>query len=227
MNLLNVSVSFELALLGWALFLPAVLLSLRAVWGDIRREGFLAEGSQQHAWLAGIVCISLLWSLQVKAGDGIAFGMLGTALYVLLFGRARAILGLTAALGLHIGLTHGSALNLGLNGVLFAVLPALLTATLQRALERWLPQNVFIFIIGNGMFVTLAATALTSLALLAVSITAAAAPSAAQHMGEYVGVSLMMAWGEAVVSGMIFSSLVIFRPRVVLTYSEDRYLPRR
>jgi uncharacterized membrane protein len=223
MNLLHVSVPFSLALLGWALFVPAVLLSVRAV----QRHGFLPEGAQQNAWLAGLVCVAFLWTLQVKTGDGIAFGMLGTALYVLLFGRERAVLGLTAALALHTFLADGSWLNLGLNGVLFGVVPALVASALQRALERWLPKNVFVFIIGNGMFVTLAATAVTSLALLGLSMSVAAAPSAALHLSEYVGISLMMAWGEAVVSGMIFSSLVIFRPVVVLTYREDKYLPRR
>lgn len=222
MNLLNAQVSLELALLGWALFLPAILLSLRQVW-----RSFLPEGSQQHAWLAGLVVIAFLWTLQVKTGDGIAFGMLGAALYALLFGRARAILGLFAALVLHNALADANWLNLGLNGLLFAVLPALIAGALQRALERWLPTNVFVFIIGNGMFVTLAATAVTGVALLLLSMSTTASAAAAFHLGDYVGITLMMAWGEAVVSGMIFSSLVIFRPSVVLTYSEDRYLPRR
>jgi uncharacterized membrane protein len=45
-------------------------------------------------------------------------------------------------------------------------------------------------------------------------------------VGEYATYALMLAWGEAVVSGMIFSSLVIFRPGVVLTNREETYLPR-
>ncbi len=106
MNLLHVSVPFSLALLGWALFVPAVLLSVRAV----QRHGFLPEGAQQNAWLAGLVCVAFLWTLQVKTGDGIAFGMLGTALYVLLFGRERAVLGLTAALAL-LGIIHSRLIN--------------------------------------------------------------------------------------------------------------------
>jgi uncharacterized membrane protein len=221
MNLLNASVSLDLALLGWILFVPAVLLALRDV-----RDGFLTQGAQQHAWLAGLVCVALLWTLPVKMGDGPAFGMLGVALYVLLFGRARAVLGLLGALLLHTWLADGAWMSLGLNGLLFAVLPALIASTLQRALERWLPKNVFVFIIGNGMFVTLAATAITSLALLALSMNATAA-AATTHYSDYVGYSLLLAWGEALLSGMIFSALVIFLPQVVLTYREDSYLPPR
>jgi uncharacterized membrane protein len=221
MNLLNAPISLDLALLGWLLFVPAVLLALRDV-----RGGFLAQGAQQHAWLAGMVCVALLWTLQVRMGDGPTFGMLGVALYVLLFGRARAVLGLLGALLLHTWLADGAWMSVGLNGLLFAVLPALIASTLQRALERWLPKNVFVFIIGNGMFVTLAATAITSMVLLALSMNVTAA-AATTHYGDYVGYSLLLAWGEALLSGMIFSALVIFLPQVVLTYREDSYLPPR
>jgi uncharacterized membrane protein len=219
---LNTTISLELALLGWTLFVPAVALSLRTV-----RHGFLDDGAQQHAWLAGLVCVAFLWTLQVKLGSGPGFGMLGAALYVLLFGPARAILGLLVALVLHHALTGGPWLNLGLGGLLFAVLPAAITAGLQGALARWLPKNLFIFIIGNGMFVTLVATAVTSVAMLTLSLSVAAPPEAATQFGEYLGYSLLLAWGESLVSGMIFSALVIFTPKIVLTYREDTYLPPR
>jgi uncharacterized membrane protein len=221
MNLLHAAVPLPLALLGWLLLMPAMIWALRECWGR-----FLPEGGQQHAWLAGLVAIAFLWTLQVKTGDGLAFGMLGAALYALLFGRGRAFVGLLLALALHTALAEGAWRNLGLNALLFALLPALVASSLQRLLETRLPSNVFIFIIGNGLFVTAATTAVTSIALLLLSMAVAAAPSASLHLSDYVGYSLLLAWGEAIVSGMIFSSLVIFRPRLVLTYSEDRYLPK-
>jgi uncharacterized membrane protein len=217
---LHATLGSPAALLGWLLFIPALSI---AGWSLRRR--FLPASSQQHAWLAGIVAVSVLWLLQVKTGDGLYFGMFGAALFALIFGWARAIIGLALALALHTALTGGAWANLGLNGLLFAMLPAVLACGLQRQLERRLPQNVFVFIIGNGMFVTLAATAVTSLVMLLASLPAAT-PAAAAHVGEYATYSLMLAWGEAVVSGMIFSSLVIFRPAVVLTYREEAYLPR-
>ncbi|MFO0146366.1 MAG: energy-coupling factor ABC transporter permease [Betaproteobacteria bacterium] len=203
------------------LLLPVLAAS---VW-SIRRR-FLPDSSQQHAWLAGVVCISLLWLPQVKTGDGVYFGMLGAALFALIFGWARAILGLSAALVLYTALTEGAWSNLGINGLLFALLPTAIACAMQRLLERKLPKNVFVFIIGNGMFVTFAATAVTSLAMLLASLPTAT-PAAAARVGEYVTYSLLLAWGEALVSGMIFSSLVIFRPGLVLTYREEAYLPRR
>ena len=39
--------------------------------------------------------------------------------------------------------------------------------------------------------------------------------------------ALLLAWGEALASGMLFSALVIFSPHLVLTYRQDLYLPPR
>jgi uncharacterized membrane protein len=228
MNLLYAPVGLDLALLGWALLVPALWLALRTL-----RGGFLPDGAQQHAWLAGLVCVALVWTLQVRLGNGPGLGLLGVALYVLLFGAARGMLGLLLALVLHHLLAGGSWLALGASGLLFAVLPALLTSALQRAVARWLPNNLLIFIIGNGLFVTLAATALTSLTLLLLSVglaepsPMAASVAPAVQLTDYIGYSLLLAWGEALVSGMIFSALVVFTPRIVLTYRQDLYLPRR
>ena len=229
MNLLDTPLPPALAVLGWALLLPALAASLYAV-----RRGFLPDAAQQHAFLAGMVCVALLWTLQVRVGQGAGhgadhgagLGMLGAALYVLLFGAARGMLGLLLALALHHALAGGHASGLGLAGLLFAVLPAVTTGGLQRALANLLPKNLFVFIIGNGLFVTLTATALTSVALLLVSQALQAGPAAA-GVADRLGYALLLAWGEALASGMLFSALVIFTPGLVRTYREDLYLPPR
>jgi uncharacterized membrane protein len=73
--------------------------------------------------------------------------------------------------------------------------------------------------------VTLIVTALASVLLLAAS--AAGGHAAPQLVEEHLSYSLLLAWGEALVSGMIFSALVIFLPQTVLTYRQDTYLPPR
>jgi uncharacterized membrane protein len=152
--------------------------------------------------------------------------MLGVALFSLLFGRARAVLGLLAALVVHATFTGGAWANLGVNGLLFAALPAWIATALQRQIEARLPKNLFIFIIGNGMFVALVTTAVTSVVQLLAAL-AIAVPATFVNFGAHVGYALLLAWGEALVSGMIFSALVVFRPGVVLTYRQDLYLPPR
>lgn len=209
------------ALLGWALFVPALLLALRCL-----RGGFLPGPGAQHAWLAGIVCVALAWQVQARLAGGVSVGLLGAPLYVLMFGFQRGMLGLALALLLHAVLGHGDWALLGLRGLSCALLPALLTAAMQAALARGLPRNVFIFIIGNGIFVTFAAAALSMLAPLAltVALDGLAWPG---DPADLVAYTLLMAWSEALLSGMLLSALVIYRPHLVMTYRQDLYLPPR
>jgi uncharacterized membrane protein len=220
MNLLYDNAPLALVMLGWVVVIPCLALSLLAV-----RKRFLPSPLAEHAWLAAIAVTALVWALHVRSPVGLDFGLLGSALFTLVFGRARAILGLLAALALHTLMTAGSWVNFGINGTLLAVVPACAASLLQRQIERRLPRNIFVFIVGNGLFVTLAVTALASALLLAAS--AAGEHAAARQWSEHLAYSLLLAWGEALVSGMIFSALVVFLPQTVLTYRQDAYLPPR
>jgi uncharacterized membrane protein len=220
MNLLYEDASLTLVILGWIVVLPWAVLSVIGV-----RRQFLPSSLAEHAWLAAIVATAFLWVLHVRSPVGLDFGLLGGALFTLVFGRARAILGLLAALALHTVLSGGSWLNFGINGTLLAVVPACTASLLQRLIERWLPKNIFVFIFGNGLFVTLVVTALASALLLAAASTGA--QLALQQLNEHLAYSLLLAWGEALMSGMIFSALVVFLPQAVLTYRQDTYLPPR
>jgi uncharacterized membrane protein len=220
MNLLYEDAPLALVILGWIVVLPWAVLSVIGV-----RRQFLPSSLAEHAWLAAIVATAFLWVLHVRSPVGLDFGLLGGALFTLVFGRARAILGLLAALALHTVLSGGSWLNFGINGTLLAVVPACTASLLQRLIERWLPKNIFVFIFGNGLFVTLVVTALASALLLAAASTGA--QLALQQLNEHLAYSLLLAWGEALMSGMIFSALVVFLPQAVLTYRQDTYLPPR
>jgi uncharacterized membrane protein len=220
MNLLHDDAPLALVILGWLVVVPWAAHSALAV-----RRQFLPSPLAEHAWLGAIVATAFLWELHVRSPSGLDFGLLGGALFALVFGRARAILGLLAALALHTLMAGGSWLNFGVNGALLAVVPACTASLLQRLIERWLPRNIFVFIIGNGLFVTLAATALASALLLAAAATGTQA--ALRQLDDHIAYSLLLAWGEALVSGMIFSALVVFLPQAVLTYRQDTYLPPR
>jgi uncharacterized membrane protein len=216
MNLLHSAISIEWAVLGWLLLLPLALRALRDA-----QAGEALQAPQQHLWLAGVVFLSWLWTLQVRTADGAAFGLLGAAFYALVFGRPWSRLGLLAAVALHTLLADGSWANFGVNGLLLAGMPTALAQMLQRQVERRLPKNVFVFIIGNGMFVTLVVTMATSVLLLAAGWLMTPATAA----GDQFAYALLLAWGEAMASGMLFSALVIFGPHLVLTYRRDLYLP--
>jgi uncharacterized membrane protein len=222
MHILHANLPPALALLGWAVTLAALA---HALW-CLRRQGppFLPDGTAQHGWLAAIVSVTLLWSLHVRSPLGLDFGLLGSALFALVYGRARATLGLLAAATLATALHGGTWFNLGVVGVALAVVPAWLASALQQQIERRLPRQLFVFIIGNGLFVTLLATAASSALLL--SMAAVELPDMVL-VGDHYAYALLLAWGEALLTGMLFSALVVFAPRTVLTYRQELYLPVR
>jgi uncharacterized membrane protein len=218
MSLLHADAPWGLVAFGWLVTVAAIAQAVREV-----RHGFLPSAVAQHGWLAASVTVALLWALHVRSPIGLDFGLLGSALFTLVFGRARAVLGLMAALLLYTAFEGGSWFNIGINGLVLAVVPARLASTLQRQIELRLPRNLFVFIIGNGMFVTLLATACTSVLLLTLAIVESSA--APRMLGDHLAYSLLLAWGEALLSGMLFSALVVFTPQAVMTYRQDLYLP--
>lgn len=218
MYLLHASLPLHYAIVAWIALLPPALHSLIRL-----RGGTALHGAQQHLWLAGVVLLAWLWTLQAKTAGGAAFGLLGVAFYSLVFGAHWARLGLLAAVAVHTVLGGGNWLNFGINGLLLAVLPTLLAGAMQRQIELRLPKNVFIFMIGHGMFVTLAVTVATSALLVVASWLLRPGPADLDQLAY----ALLLAWGEALASGMLFSALVIFGPHLVLTYRQDLYLPPR
>ena len=102
--------------------------------------------------------------------------------------------------------------------------PAWIATALQRQIERRLPKNLFVFIIGNGLFVTLRCDRWCQRTDSG-SIDRRGGTATRALLGDHIAYSLLLAWGEAVISGMLFSALVVFAPRAVLTYRQDLYLP--
>jgi uncharacterized membrane protein len=126
MSLLHADATWGLAAFGWLIAIAAIAQAVREV-----RHGFLPSTATQHGWLAATVAVALLWALHVRSPIGLDFGLLGSALFALVFGRARAVLGLIAALLLYTALEGGSWFNIGINGVVLAVIPAWLASTLR------------------------------------------------------------------------------------------------
>lgn len=220
MNLLHLDAPVWLAVSGWLVTIAACAWAALAA-----RQSFLPSSAVQHAWFAAIVTVCLLWLLRVRSPVGLDFGVLGSALVALIFGRARAMLALVVALALYTLFESGSWQNFGVKAVVMAVFPVWLATSLQSIVVRRLPRNVFVFIIGNGLFVTLLATAATDLLMLALGALETAASGSLPT--DHIAYALLLAWGEALISGMLFSALVLFRPEAVLTYPLDLYLPPR
>jgi acetolactate synthase I/II/III large subunit len=110
----------------------------------------------EHAWLAAVVVTAFLWVLHVRSPVGLDFGLFGGALFALDIRPrprdprpARRARPAHADDGRLVGQFRASTARSS------RWYPACTASVLQRLIERWLPRNIFVFIFGNGLFVTL------------------------------------------------------------------------
>ena len=101
------------------------------------------------------------------------------------------------------------------------VVPATLSFLLGMALRRWVWKNLFVYILGR--------------AFLGTAICLFVSGALAQWSGQILTVTVepdlamvarwLLAWGDAVVTGMMVAVFVAFRPQWLATWSDSLYVP--
>ena len=212
-----------------------MLLSVAGLlWALTRRPWrLLRRDALQHAWLGAMLLVALLWTVRATLAGGVVIQLLGATLMVTLFGLPLALLSLFAAdvislLGLEYLAGHGWSqfdwAALWVRYVWLGLLPALISAGLQAAMLRRLPRHPFVFILGHGYFT---------------AGLAALGAGAAQAGWRYLTVSgqslsladallgaVILAFGEAFLTGMLVAVFVVYRPQWVMTFRDEEYLGR-
>jgi uncharacterized membrane protein len=152
----------------------------------------------------------------------IRFQLSGACLITLMLGWPLAVpvLCLVALItGLLVPVGWQGALDLAL---WLGIVPATLAMLLGVAVRRWLPHNPFIYILGRAFLGTVACVFITGLL--------------AQWTGHNVAVQVdqtlaliarwLIAWGDALLTGMLTAIFVAFRPEWLATWSDRLYIPK-
>lgn len=182
----------------------------------------------QHPWLAAMALLPWSWWSQALLPSGMALHFSGACLLVLMFGWPMAML-MAAMIGLLTALvsvwaagtlasvladqaTALSWIDAHWEGIASQVLwsgvmPATFALGLGLAMRRWLPRHLFVYILGRGFFTTLAAITLTAIVRVWASHTPPGLQTSDWMLGHW-----LLAWGEAVATGMLVSIFVAFRP---------------
>ncbi len=171
------------------------------------------------AWCFSIIVLPLLWRMDVRIGNEMDLHLLGMPLFVLMFGRPLATVGLSLAVVAYTALQGGLWSNLGLNLLMLAVFPAWCGDAVMRATRRFLPHHIFIYLLGNGFFGTMAMLAVTGMVSVAAHVMWVA-PVAA----DTIAYMLLLAWGESFLTGFLLTIFTVYRPEWVLTFDDDVYL---
>ncbi|HKK13147.1 MAG TPA: energy-coupling factor ABC transporter permease [Gammaproteobacteria bacterium] len=208
---------------GWewsAHLLYAVVLGV-AVWRAPWRE--LAKPGMLHGFLGASTLLMVLWSLQAGVNPGLGFHLLGATLLTLMFGWELAVVAQGIVLVAVTAYGMGGWHSFSMNALLTGVIPVAVSYGVYRAVDRWLPNNIFVYIFLCAFFGAGLAIAVSGFG--SVGVLVASGVYSFEHVAyEYMPYFPLMVFPEAFVTGMLVTILVGFFPRWVWTFDDQRYL---
>ncbi len=169
--------------------------------------------------LVMLVLLPWLWALPTLHAMPLQLQWSGACLVVLMLGWPLAVpvlLAVGALAGLIAGMGWDEALALT---VWLGLAPASLALLLGALLRRLTGERMFVYILGRAFLGT-------ALCGFAASVLAQALGQSLPGVGS--GLSLvahwLMAWGDAIVTGMLAAVFVAFKPEWLATWSDRLYL---
>jgi uncharacterized membrane protein len=206
----------------WFAHLLFALVLARVLYAAAWRR--LADNQQMHHWLGACVGLMLVWCfLKTGIKPGLNLHVLGATLLTLTFGPYLAIAGLSLVL---LGVTlfgFSGWESFSANALIMGVLPVSVSYRIFRLVDSRLPNNFFVYIFLNafvGAAISMAVTGLVVTGLMAVTEAYAASYLASQYLPYFI----LMSWSEAMLTGMIITILVVYRPELVGTFDDAKYI---
>lgn len=179
----------------------------------------VGPGGPPWPWLAWWVLMPAFWGADRYAAMPVAQPLSGACLLMLMTGWPLAVLALVpvaALTALFAGLDGAEALQ---RGVWLGLVPASAAMAIGAALRRWLPNHLFVYILGRGFFATAIAGSLAG----ALSTLLHPLPGGLQAE-DLLLARFLAAWGDAFLAGMVVAIFVAFRPQWLATYADRIYL---
>ncbi|RVT52294.1 hypothetical protein [Rubrivivax albus] len=181
----------------------------------------VGAGGPPWPWLAWWAALPALWGVDRFAQVPLVQPLSGACLLMWMAGWPLAVLGLlpvAAVVSLLAGLPPAEGLH---RLVWLGLVPMTLALGLGAAIRRWLPNHLFVYILGRGFF----ATAIAGSVAGALSVTLHGVPGSLQP-GDLMLARFLAAWGDAFLSGMVVAIFVAFRPQWLATYADRIWLQR-
>lgn len=176
-------------------------------------------GGPPWPWLAWWAALPLLWSADRVVAVPVAQPLSGACLLMLMAGWPLAVLALVPTAALVTVMTGLDAAD-GLHRLVWlGLVPATLALGLGAAIRRWLPNQLFLYILGRGFFATaIAGTVAGGLSVVLHGVPASL-PAADVALARFLA-----AWGDAFLTGMMVAIFVAFRPEWLATYADRIWL---
>lgn len=208
--LIAVSLTFALVLRPWRLLANA------------RPLVHETTGAASGLWtplLATLTLLPWLWALPTLHHMPLQLQWSGACLVLLMLGWPLAVLALASVASIAWAVSptmgaHEAAALLVWSGLV----PATLALAWGALLRRFLGTRVFVYIMGRGFFGTV-------LCLFAAGLLAEMAGHDLARVNDISHTARwLMAWGDAVITGMLSAVFVAFKPHWLATWSDALYL---
>lgn len=220
MNLTNALIPHSWLLISLLLFAAVLARALFAApWGVLKKPGIF------NLVLGASVAVLAFWQIKASIQPGLTLHLLGATALTLLFGPWFAILALTLTLLLSTA-WDGAWQAFAVNGLLMVVLPVTVSWWIYRLVDSKLPNHFFIYVFLNaflGAGVTIAVMGFAASWMLGLM----GAYPFDYLLGNYLPYYLLMAWSEAMTTGMIMTVLVAYKPHWVATFDDKHYIHRK
>jgi uncharacterized membrane protein len=205
-----------LANFGFAIILYQA--AIRAPWRTLLNNAVMV-----NAFVAITFGTFVFWQLNAGIRPGINFHILGSTLFMLMFGSHIAIFAITLVMLATWLRTDMTLITLGLNGLLMIALPVKFSEWLLHFSKRNMPKNLFLFVLWNGfacgaisIILNVAATS-----LLLLLMTHYTWPEIQHH---YLVASAVIVVSEAFTTGMLITAFTVFQPESVMHFSDEEYI---
>ncbi len=200
--------------------LLAALVTLEAG----RRARWSASTFEHFVWAIATAFVFLGQQMHVRLPGELELHYVGAGFLALLVGYPRAIVSLAGLYALQ-ALASEDYGTWGLRLLIEGLTPVWTMSLIVGACKRWLPRNLFVFLLGCGLFGLFASYA-TSL-VAAAAIHQALAPTVPiGFWSDFVPYALLLATGESWLEGMLVTLLVVYVPGSVRLFDEGFYLAR-
>lgn len=220
MHLLFAQIPFFWLSALWLLTAIGLLLLLRrAPWR------LLLNAENLNIFIGTSCAVLALWLIRAGLGPSLRLHLLGATALTLMFRPAFALLALSLIVGGLSAWDHQLA-AFAPNLLMMGVLPVAVSWLTHRLAQRWLPPNFFVYVYLNAF----ASGALSMLSVgLGSALYLALMGGYSGHylLTQYVPAYVLLAWGEALLTGMAMTLMVVWKPQWVATFSDWRYLDRR
>ena len=206
---------------AFTVVVPALLWAARtAPWRSF------AASEATHLWFATSFGLTGLWSIKAALPSGLVLHLLGVSLFALLVGSRLALIGTALVVAIVTALRDASWSGYAMSLLAMGIVPIVVTTVALRAAKRWLAPDPFVYIFVAAFF----GPALAMLAaggVASAAVVLAGALPAPLVVDQFLPYLLHLGFGEATITGMLVTLLVVYRPTWVATFDGARHLGSR